>query len=95
MASFSPGRSRLDFFNRSRSYQPLRGVVNFWASDGPREISFYVSAGALKHLDPDLKPDEAGFLKAFDSNRDRIEDAANKMYRAGSRSSYDLDLASF
>jgi ribosomal protein L28 len=95
MSGIALGQSQLAFFNRARSYQPVRGVVNFWASDGPREISFYVSAGALKHLDPKLQSDEEGFLKAFDANRSRIEDAANKVYRAGTRGSYELDLANF
>lgn len=95
MADFSLGQSRLAFFNQARSYQPLRGAVNFWASDGPREVSFYVSAGALKHLDPKLQSDEEGFLKAFDANRTRIENAASKVYRPGAQSSYELDLPNF
>ena len=95
MADFSLGTSRLAFLNRTRSYQPRRAVVNFWANDGAREVSFYVTAGALKLLDPKLRSDEDGFLKAFDTYRNRIEDAANKVYRAGSQSSYELDLANF
>lgn len=95
MASLSIGESRLSFFNRTRSYQSRRGVVNFWANDGAREVSFYVTAGALKHLDPKLRSDEDGFLKAFDTHRGWIEDAANKVYRAGSQSSYELDLPNF
>jgi hypothetical protein len=95
MVDFSLGSARLSFFNRTRSYQARRGVVNFWASDGPREVTFYVTAGALKHLDPKLRSDEDGFLKAFDAHRERIQDAANKVYRPGSQSSYELDLQNF
>jgi hypothetical protein len=95
MVDFMTNRSQLAFLNRARSYQPLRGVVCFWANDGPREISFYVSAGALKHLDSSLQSDEAGFLQAFDAHRSRIEGAASKVYRAGSQSSYELDLPNF
>jgi hypothetical protein len=95
MVDFMTNRSQLAFLNRARSYQPLRGVVCFWANDGPREISFYVSASALKHLDSNLQSDEAGFLQAFDANRSQIESAASKVYRAGSQSSYELDLPNF
>lgn len=95
MASYLASSSRLSFFNRTRSYQPRRGVVSFWANDGPREVSFYVTASALNYLDPKLQSDEEGFLNAFDVNRERIEDAANKVYLAGSRISYELDLANF
>ena len=95
MVGFMSNGSQLAFLNLARSYQPLRGVVCFWANDGPREISFYVSASALKHLDSNLQSDEAGFLLAFDANRGRIENAASKVYRAGSQSSYELDLPHF
>lgn len=95
MIDFASNRSRLAFLNRARSYQPVRGAVCFWANDGPREVTFYVSAGALKHLDTRLQSDEAGFLRAFDANRSTIEDAASKVYRPGSQSSYDLDLPHF
>jgi hypothetical protein len=95
MVDFSLTSSRLSFFNRTRSYQSRRGVVNFWANDGAREVSFYVTAGALKLLDPNLRSDEDGFLKAFDAHRGRIEGAANKVYRPGAQSSYELDLPHF
>jgi hypothetical protein len=42
----------------------------------------------LRRIQPDAGPDEAGFLNAFDSNRDLICDAAAKIYVRGSRGSY-------
>jgi hypothetical protein len=84
---------QLHFPNPSRSFQKTRATVQFWGSDQTIEVSFYVTAGALKHLQSNLVPTESGFLTAFDRNRDRIEAAALKAYRRGERSSYELDLA--
>jgi len=36
------------------------------------EASFFVNADALKRIKPDMPPDEAGLLSAFDSNRKLI-----------------------
>jgi hypothetical protein len=41
----------------------------------------------------DTRPDESGFLKAFDSNRDLMCAAAAKVHVRGSRGSYDLIAA--
>lgn len=95
MTNFASNRPRLAFVNRARTYQPIRGAVCFWANDGPREVTFYVSAGALKQLDVRLKSDETGFLRAFDTHRGAIEDAASNIYRPGSQSSYELDFNHF
>jgi hypothetical protein len=54
---------------------------------------FFINEGALKRLQPDAGYDEAGFLNAFDSNRDLICAAAAKVYSRGSRGSYDLVAA--
>jgi hypothetical protein len=40
---------------------------------------------ALRRIQPDARPDESGFLKAFDINRDLICAAAAKVYVRGSR----------
>lgn len=87
--------ANLRFPNQVRSYRTARGVVQFWGSDETIEVTFYVSASALKHLQPDLVSDEAGFLRAFDTNRERIERAATKAYQGGQKTSYDLDLPNF
>jgi hypothetical protein len=44
---------------------------------------------------PDARPDESGFLSAFDTNRDLICAAAARIYVRGSRGSYDLVAANF
>ena len=85
----------IEFPNHSRSYDRTRRAVRFWGYDSAMEASFFVDEGALRRLQPDTRPDETGFLTAFDSNRDRICAAAAKVYVRDSRSSYDLLAAHF
>jgi hypothetical protein len=85
----------IDFPNHSRSYDPTRGAVRFWGHDSAIEASFFINEDALKRIQPDACPDESGFLKAFDSNRDLICAAAAKIYVRGTRGSYDLVAANF
>ncbi|WP_291574599.1 DUF1488 family protein [Bradyrhizobium sp.] len=63
--------------------------------DSAIEASFYIDETALRQIEPDAFPDEPGFLKAFDLNRDLICAAAAKIYVRGSRGSYDLVAANF
>lgn len=85
----------VNFPNRSRSYDATRRVVRFWGYDRSMEKSFFVSADALKRIQPNLQPDEAGLLRAFDINRDLICATAAKLYACGRRGSYDLNAANF
>ena len=85
----------IEFPNHSRSYDRTRRAVRFWGYDSAMEASLFVDEGALRRLQPDTRPDETGFLTAFDSNRDRICAAADKVYVRGSRGSYDLLAAHF
>ncbi|MGY4305226.1 hypothetical protein ACVIJ6_002469 [Bradyrhizobium sp. USDA 4369] len=85
----------IEFPNHSRSYDRTRRAVRFWGYDSAMEASFFVDEGALRRLQPDTRPDESGFLTAFDSHRDRICAAAAKVYVRGSRGSYDLLAAHF
>lgn len=85
----------IEFPNHSRSYDRTRRAVRFWGYDSAMEASFFVDEGALRRLQPDTRPDETGFLTAFDSNRDRICAAAAKVYVRGSRGSYYLLAAHF
>jgi hypothetical protein len=80
----------LNFPNRSRFYDSTRRAVRFWGHDTALEASFFVTAEALKHVQPDVPIDEAGLLRAFDSNRDLIYAAASKVYARGRKGSYDL-----
>ena len=50
---------------------------------------------ALKRIQPDMRFDEPGLLRALDANRDRIYAAAAKVYARGRRGSYDLVDADF
>ncbi|WP_316205690.1 DUF1488 domain-containing protein [Bradyrhizobium sp. SZCCHNS1012] len=84
----------IEFPNHSRSYDRTRRAVRFWGYDSAMEASFFVDEGALRRLQPDARPDESGFLTAFDSNRERIC-AAARLYVRGSRGSYDLVAANF
>jgi hypothetical protein len=80
----------LSFPNRSRFYDPTRCAVRFWGYDGAIEASFFVTEDALKRIQRDMQPDEAGLLGVFDANRDRICAAAAKVYARGRRGSYDI-----
>jgi hypothetical protein len=83
------------FPNLSRSYDATRRAVRFWGYDRSMENSFFVSWDALQRLQPNLQPDEAGLLWAFDSNRKLIYEIAAKVYARGRRSAYDLVAADF
>ena len=85
----------IDFPNHSRSYDPTRRAVRFWDHDSAIEASFFINEDALTRIQPDTRPDELGFLNAFDSNRDLICAAAAKVYVRGSRGSYDLVADNF
>ena len=85
----------IDFPNHSRSYDQTRRAVRFWGHDSAIETSFFINEDALRRIQPDARPDESGFLEAFDSNRDLICAAAAKVYVRGGRGSYDLVATNF
>ena len=85
----------VNFPNLSRSYDATRRMVRFWGYDRSMESSFFIDAAALQRIAPDLRADEAGYLRAFDLNRDVIYAAANKVYARGRRGSYDIQAADF
>jgi Protein of unknown function (DUF1488) len=85
----------IDFPNHSRSYDTTRRAVRFWGYDSAIEASFFIAEGALTRIQPDARPDESGFLDAFDTNRNLICAAAAKVYVRGSKGSYDLVAADF
>lgn len=90
-----PRRQEVTFPNRSRSYDATRHAVRFWGYFRSMENSFFVSTEALRRIQPDLSPDEDGFLGAFDRNRDLIYAAAAKVFAGGSKGSYDLAASDF
>jgi hypothetical protein len=85
----------LSFPNKSRSYDTTRRAVRFWGHDSALEASFFVSGEALKRVQPDMRFDEAGFLRAFDANRSLICATAAKVYARGRKGSYDLVMSDF
>jgi hypothetical protein len=85
----------IDFPNHSRCYDVTRHAVRFWGYDSAIEASFFVDEAVLTGMQPEMQPDESGFLSAFDANRDKICAAAARVYVRGSRGSYDLNAANF
>jgi hypothetical protein len=85
----------LNFPNRSRSFDSTRRAVRFWGYDTAMEASFFITEDALKHVQPDMRFDEAGLLSAFDKNRELIYATASKVYARGRKGAYDLHSADF
>lgn len=83
---------KLCFLNPCRSFDANKKRIQFWGYDNTIEISFYVEADALKQLYPDMNGSESGFLKAFDTARNRIIAVAENIYsnRKSSRSAFIL-----
>lgn len=80
----------ISFPNESRSYDSARRAVRFWGYDSAIEASFFVTENALKQLQPDIQPDEASFLRAFDKNKELIHRAASRLYRRGQSGAYQV-----
>ena len=65
----------------------MRGM----GSLGPTAVSASsITEDALKRVQPDMQSNEAGLLRAFDSNWDLICRRAAKIYVRGREGSYDL-----
>lgn len=86
------GTTMLNFSNESSSYDATRHAVHFWGYDGPREVSFFVSEDALRHLQPGTPADKTGLLVVFHVHRDRVLKAAARVYARGRKGSYDIAL---
>ncbi len=78
----------VNFPNPSRSFEAKRNRICFWGYDSVIEISFFVEADALQKICPDMVSTEAGFLKAFDAERKRIHEVADRVYGRGRKGSY-------
>jgi hypothetical protein len=85
----------LSFPNHSRSYDATRRAVRFWGYDSAMEASFFVTEDALKRIQPNIYPDEAGLLRAFDAHRNLICATAAKVYARGRKGSYDIFSSDF
>jgi hypothetical protein len=80
----------VSFPNHSRSYDATRRAVRFWGYESSMEWSFYMTEDALRQVRPGIEPDEAGFLSAFDANREKIYAAAARVHARGRKGHYDL-----
>ena len=85
----------LNFPNASRSYDETRNLVRFWGSDSALEVCFFIEANALCKLMPRTTVMEADCLDAFDTARERIVEAARKVYTRGRPGPYLLAAADF
>ncbi len=85
----------LKFPNESRSYDETRRAVRFWGHDSVTECPFLMTEEALTRVVPSAQLDEAGLLRAFDANRDRIHAVAARVYAKGRKGSYDLVASDF
>lgn len=83
----------LEFPNQSRSYDGVRNRIRFWGYDSAIEISFFVETEALQKIEPEPMVDEAGFLTAFDSARDKIHLVARAVYRRSGKGVYSCTLS--
>ena len=70
----------LTFANNSRSFDEAKNRVRFWGYHSAIEISFIVEGDALKKCNPQAVGAEARLLKAFDAERQRIHEVAEKVY---------------
>lgn len=85
----------LNFPNESRSYDGRRDLVRFWGYDSALEVPFFVEVSALRKLSPQMKNVEAGYLEAFDVARNRIHQAARKVYSRARKGAYLLAATDF
>lgn len=85
----------LNFPNASRSFDETRNLVRFWGYDSALEVCFFIEVGALCKLRPQTMKMEADCLETFDAARERIFEAARKVYARGRQGPYLLGAADF
>ena len=70
-----------------RNIDSTRRAIGFWMAvevESPvRPVRVYVSYEALADIDPEQVRDLQGVVATFDTNRDRIDMAANAKFDAG------------
>lgn len=77
-------------------YSPTRDTINFWGYNQSIETLFSISTAALQQLAPGTLRREEALLAAFDRNRERILEAATRIYGRGRLGvSYDLNPTDF
>ncbi|AMM86745.1 DUF1488 domain-containing protein [Martelella sp. AD-3] len=76
----------LEFPNQSRSYDNNGKRVRFTGHDGMFEVMFFARADALRNPADGEEP----YLAAFDAAREKIYDAARRIYLKGRKAVYTL-----
>jgi hypothetical protein len=75
----------LNFPNFSRSYDAPGNRIRFWGHDGAIEVPFFLEFSALLRFFPETPNVESRILTAFDAARDRIIEAADRLYCSARR----------
>jgi Protein of unknown function (DUF1488) len=70
----------LNFPNASRSYDATGHRVRFWGYDNAIEVPFFLEENAIFKLFPMTVKTETQILAAFDTLRDRVIEAAGRIY---------------
>ena len=85
----------LSFPNISRNYDASRQTVCFWGYDSAFEVSFFVGREALQNITHQNCTSESDILQAFDANRPRIHQVAEKAYARRPGSYHPLPATAF
>jgi hypothetical protein len=78
----------LNFPNLSRSYDAAGNRIRFWGHDGAIEVPFFLEIGGLLRLYPGTPYTKSRILAAFDAARDRVTEAATRVYSPRRRRSF-------
>ena len=78
----------LNFPNVSRSYDAPGNRIRFWGYDGALEVPFFLEVSALLRLYPETPNVESRILAAFDAAKDRIIEAAGRVYSPRRRGTF-------
>jgi hypothetical protein len=81
------------FASHRRAYDTNRHAVRFHGYDSAAPCSFFITAEALRRVQPAMIHSEAGMLEAFDSNRELICAMAARLYSSAPFNSYASGVA--
>jgi len=82
----------LIFPHLGRCYDSTRKGIRFYGCDHTIEIPFFIEQDALLMFDADEHTSDAGYLRTFDANRERICDVASDVYSRQPKQWYGLLL---
>lgn len=90
---FKHQNQTLSFPNQSRSFDEANDRIRFWAYDGAIEVSLFVECDAIRHLSKTMPSTKDQLLAGFDSSRQLLHDAAERVYRLSPRGIYACTLS--